>query len=234
MRFKGLASVMAGFGLALLAGCGEEGKAELPAQQFAAHYVDSAPVHGAVYAVVPDKVLINFNFTLAEPSSITVTKDGKAAQTATASITGANSLVLTTPLPQNGGDGLYVVSYRACWPDRSCHDGQFAFRVGSKVAGTYVDMTGKAEVAVEMRGLKFSPARIVVSRGTKVVWTNREAVPHFVNTDPHPSHNNLPGLNSLELGEGKGYHFTFDQVGEWAYHCSAHYPQGMVGSVLVR
>ncbi|MBM3947272.1 MAG: plastocyanin, partial [SAR202 cluster bacterium] len=72
------------------------------------------------------------------------------------------------------------------------------------------------------------------SQGTKVVWTNNEAVPHFVNTDPHPSHNNLPGLNSLDLREGQSYTFTFVQAGEWAYHCSAHYPQGMVGSVLVR
>ena len=44
----------------------------------------------------------------------------------------------------------------------------------------------------------------------------------------------LPDLNSLDIGQGKSYSYTFGRAGEWAYHCSAHYPQGMVGSVLVR
>lgn len=244
MRVERLALVaVATLGLVVLAACGGDeatmsaptGTAgQLPTQRFAAHYVDSAPVHGTAYSVVPDKVLINFDFTLTPPSTITVAKDGVAVQTGATSITGANRLSLTAPLPRDGGDGLCVVTYRACWPDRSCHDGQFAFRVDSKLTGTYGDMTGKAEVKVGMKDIKFSPARIVVSQGTKVVWTNNEAVPHFVNTDPHPSHNNLPGLNSLDLREGQSYTFTFVQAGEWAYHCSAHYPQGMVGSVLVR
>jgi plastocyanin len=95
-------------------------------------------------------------------------------------------------------------------------------------------MTGKSEVMVDMKDLKFQPARIVVSRGTKVTWVNKEATIHFVNTDPHPSHNNLPGLNSLDVKEGQAYSYAFNQAGEWAYHCSAHFPQGMVGSVIVR
>lgn len=243
-RLAWLAAVA--LGLVLIAACGggdeqagsrskpEGAGGELPTQKFAAHYVDSAPVHGRVFSVVPDKVLINFDFTLAEPSSITVTRNGAAVQTGKTAITGANSLSLTTPLPADGGDGLYEVNYKACWPDRSCHDGRFAFRVDSKAISSYLDLTGKGEVAIDMRDLKFSPARIIVSKGTKVTWTNREGVLHFVNTDPHPSHNNLPDLNSLDIEQGKSYGYTFGRAGEWAYHCSAHYPQGMVGSVLVR
>ncbi len=226
----------------LLASCGPDTRAatttpstgSLPAQQVAAHYVDSAPVHGKTFALAPDKVLINFDFSLAEPSTITMTVDGKLLQIGAPTISGPNSLHLTSTLPANAGDGLCVVQYTACWPDKSCHGGQFAFAVDSKAKSTYLDVTGKSEVVIEMKELKFQPARISVSKGTKVTWINREAVVHFVNTDPHPSHNNLPGFNSLDLKEGQIYSYTFNQAGEWAYHCSAHFPQGMVGSVIVQ
>jgi len=226
----------------LLASCGADSgtgaappsTGSLPPQRFAAHYVDSAPVHGKTFALVPDKVLINFDFSLAEPSTIALTKDGKALQFGKPTISGPNSLQLSATLPSDAGDGLYVVKYKACWPDRSCHDGQFAFTVDSKAKSTYIDMTGKSEVMVEMRELKFQPARIVVSKGTKVTWRNGDALIHFVNTDPHPSHNNLPGLNSLDLKEGTTYSYAVDQIGEWAYHCSVHFPQGMVGSIIVQ
>jgi plastocyanin len=207
---------------------------ELPAQQFPAHYVDSAPVHGKTFALVPDKVLVNFDFSLKEPSTITVTKDGNALEIGKPTIDGPNSLRLSTTLPSNAGGGLYVVNYEACWPDKSCDNGQFAFTVDSKTKSAYIDMTGKSEVMVEMKESKFQPARITVSKGTKVTWINRESPVHFVNTDPHPSHNNLPDLNSLDLKEGQTYSYAFNQVGEWAYHCSAHFPQGMVGSIIVQ
>ena len=207
---------------------------KLPPQQFAAHYVDSAPVHGKTFALVPDKVLINFDFSLAEPSSITVTKDGASVQTGKTAISGANSLHLSATLPGTAGDGIYLVKYKACWPDRSCHDGQFSFTVDSRAKASYVDITGKSDVALDMKDLRFLPASIIISKGTKVTWTNREASIHFVNTDPHPSHNNLPDLNSLELRESQSYSYTFNQPGEWAYHCSAHFPLGMTGSIIVQ
>jgi hypothetical protein len=36
---------------------------------------------------------------------------------------------MSTDLPADAGAGLYLVKYTACWPDGSCHDGQFAFAV---------------------------------------------------------------------------------------------------------
>lgn len=225
-----------------LASCGVDTKrattppstSSLSPQRFAAHYVDSAPVHGKTFALVPDKVLINFDFSLAEPSTISLTKDGKALQIGAPTISGPNSLHLSATLPSDTGDGVYVVNYKACWPDKSCHEGQFAFTVDRKVESTYIDMTSKSEIVVDMKELKFQPARIVVSRGTKVTWINKEAPIHFVNTDPHPSHNNLPDLNSLEIRQGETYNYTFNRGGEWAYHCSVHFPLGMVGNVIVR
>ncbi len=206
--------------------------AKLPDQLFAAHFVDSAPKHGDTFVQVPGKVLINFNFTLNEPSAITVLKDDKPVEVKT--VIASNKLSMSAVLPSNAGDGLYLVKYKACWPDRSCHDGQFAFIVDSKKKGSYIDMTGRAEVSVRLKDIKFNPQFMIVSKGTKVTWVNDDPIAHFVNTDPHPSHNNLPALNSLEINKGESYTFTFTQPGEWAYHCSAHVPANMFAHVIVQ
>ncbi len=210
------------------------GTANLPDQFFAAHFVDSTPGHGQEFVQVPKRVLINFNFNLADNSSIAVTKSGAPAAAGPATVRGERRLELASDLAGVQGDGVYLVNYKACWPDRSCHDGQFAFKVDGSKESAYLDTTSRAEVAVSMKNLAFSPAKLLISKGAKVTWTNDDTVPHFVNTDPHPNHNYLPALNSVELKPGQSYSYTFTDSGEWPYHCSLHFPQNMVASLIVR
>lgn len=202
-------------------------------ERFAAHYVDSYPAHGDVFARVPERVQIDFDFVLREPSSIRVTRDGEPVGQDPLKF-GTRDLVMWVSLPLESGDGVYRVEYSACWPDRTCHDGLFVFEVDAGAADGYVDLTGRDLVEIDMLDIKFQPARIVVSKGTRVVWTNGEDAVHFLNSDPHPSHNVMPGLNSLELAKGDAFEFTFNVQGEWGYHCSAHHPEGMVGRVIVQ
>lgn len=206
---------------------------KLPDELFAAHYVDSYPKHGDVFAQVPDRVQIDFNFTLHEVSSIRVTNDGVPLEEGKVTL-GQRNLSMWMALQAAAGDGTYVVNYRACWPDRSCHEGRFAFTVDRRTRATYLDLSGKKEARVEMQDLKFQPSHIIISQGTTVTWTNRDGVLHFVNTDPHPSHNVLQGLNSLDLTTGQSYNYVFTEPGEWGYHCSAHFPQGMIGRIIVK
>lgn len=205
---------------------------KLPDLIRAAHFVDSSPKHGDTLVQTPERVLVNFDFTLNEISTISVTKDGASVEAGKLAL-GSNKLSMTVSLPSMAGNGQYVVKYKACWPDRSCHDGLFAFVVDDKMKTSYQDMRDKSEVLVSMRDLKFQPSFLIISKGTRVVWKNQEAIPHFINSDPHPSHNVLPALNSLNINEGKEYSYTFAEAGEWPYHCSAHYPEGMAGRILV-
>ena len=99
---------------------------------------------------------------------------------------------------------------------------------------TYVNMTSQSQVTIRMKEIKFTPALVRVSPGTRVTWMNDDPIGHFVNSDPHPSHNAFPNLNSFEIGKGASYSFTFNQPGEWAYHCSAHFPANMFGRVIVQ
>ena len=101
---------------------------KFPPQQFAAHFVDSMPMHEATLAQMPTQVVLNFNFTLSDASTITLEKDGKELKTAPGKL-GDKKLSMSTEIPTDGGAGLYLVKYKACWPDNSCHNGQFAFAV---------------------------------------------------------------------------------------------------------
>jgi len=93
-----------------------------------AHYVSNTPEHGDVLGSLPQEVVVTFNFDLSNKSTISVTKDGKEVSTGSVTID-SDKLVMRKKVVQDSGTGLYTVNYNACWPDGSCHDGQFQFGV---------------------------------------------------------------------------------------------------------
>jgi plastocyanin len=88
-------------------------------------------------------------------------------------------------------------------------------------------------VTVHLNELAFQEAKIMLSPGTRVTWVNDEGVGHFVNTETHPEHTYFTPQNSRELKQGESFTVSFDTPGQYNYHCSAHVPQGMLGSILV-
>jgi plastocyanin len=196
-----------------------------------AHYETNTPAHGAVLPAPPRNVAIDFNFDLAAPSSISIMNGGKEYGISTTQID-PNKLTMRRDVDPNAPDGKYLVMYKACWPDGSCHDGQFEFVVDKTVQASYEDKTGQSEVVVKMSGLMFQPSNIKVTAGTKVTWVNDEDVVHYVNTDSHPAHTFFPEQNSSALDKGESYSVTFAKAGAYPYHCSAH-ANSMIGNVLV-
>ncbi len=91
-----------------------------------AHYLQASVAHGAKLPAPPAEVSINFNFVLAPPTQFRVEKDG--ATIATSTTISADRLTLSGAVPDSG-PGVYAVYYDACWPDGSCHQGQFGFVV---------------------------------------------------------------------------------------------------------
>ncbi|MEA2525033.1 MAG: hypothetical protein QOF73_2260 [Thermomicrobiales bacterium] len=71
------------------------------------------------------------------------------------------------------------------------------------------------EVAVEIQDFQFSPDTIEITVGTTVTWTNVGDAPHTVTSDDGT-------FDSGELGSGQSFSFTFDEAGEFAYHCAIH------------
>ncbi|MBU6371069.1 MAG: cupredoxin family copper-binding protein [Patescibacteria group bacterium] len=82
-----------------------------------------------------------------------------------------------------------------------------------------------APVAVNIRNFSFSPATLAVPAGTKVTWTNGDAVEHTVTAN-----NSL--FDSKPLAPGQSFSYTFTTAGSVAYHCAIH-PM-MTGTVVVR
>jgi plastocyanin len=83
----------------------------------------------------------------------------------------------------------------------------------------------RALVQVKISNFAFEPVRIVVSPGTKVVWTNEDSDPHTVTTDK-------PGFSSQALDTGARFTEVIKRTGTIAYHCTIH--PFMHGAVVVQ
>lgn len=79
-------------------------------------------------------------------------------------------------------------------------------------------------VRVKIMNFSFLPARIEVSPGTRVVWTNEDSDPHTVTTDRR-------GFSSQALDTGQAYARVLTNAGTFAYHCTIH--PFMHGTVIV-
>lgn len=109
----------------------------------------------------------------------------------------------------------------------------FIFAKGNKspAPAQSQNLEGVATDKVTIKNFAFDPSVITVKAGTTVTWTNQDAVPHQVASDPHPTHTDLPGLVSDSFVQGQTYSFTFVKVGTFGYHCHIH--PSMKGTVIV-
>jgi plastocyanin len=68
---------------------------------------------------------------------------------------------------------------------------------------------------VTISNFAFKPKRLVVSPGTKVVWTNKDSEPHTVTSD-HPA------FVSQAINTGGHYTLVARKTGTFTYHCQIH------------
>jgi len=90
--------------------------------------------------------------------------------------------------------------------------------VYSYAAGGAFSEGGAVQVSIKL--FSFNPGVIEVPVGTKVVWTNGDAIEHSV-TSGVPG---TPGgaFDSGFFTEGQTWSFTFDEPGEYQYFCNRH------------
>lgn len=82
--------------------------------------------------------------------------------------------------------------------------------------------------SVTIENMAFSPSKITVKKGTTVTWTNKDDVGHSVVSDSDAPAGGPPKSAAL-FGNGGTFSFTYNTVGTFAYHCSAHpFMQGSV------
>jgi len=123
------------------------------------HYENNTPFHGEVLAGAPVNVSLDFNFDLARPSAISIKKDEKEYGLGETVIDN-NKLAMRRAMDSSAPDGLYTVAYQACWPDGSCHDGNFQFVIDRSQKNKYTDMRGKKEVTIDIVDFAFADKNI--------------------------------------------------------------------------
>ena len=87
------------------------------------------------------------------------------------------------------------------------------------------DATAGAPTLVEIHNMKFTPATLTVSAGTKVTWVNEDNSPHTV-TDKGKV------FRSAGLDTKDSFSYTFASPGEFTYFCTIH-PM-MLGKIIVK
>jgi plastocyanin len=83
------------------------------------------------------------------------------------------------------------------------------------------------DAKVSIDNFTFTPAKLEVAAGTRVVWTNNDDIPHTVTDAMDPKTTKSPPLDT-----GESYARMFDKPGTYAYFCSLH--PHMQGTVVVR
>ncbi len=83
---------------------------------------------------------------------------------------------------------------------------------------------GERVVEVEISNFQFEPENLRIPPGTTVRWVNRDPVGHTSTSEA--------GIwGSPLLGPGESFEFTFEEAGEYPYHCTPH--PFMTGTVVV-
>jgi len=78
---------------------------------------------------------------------------------------------------------------------------------------------------VTIDNFTFTPGAVTVKRGTEVTWTNRDDIPHTVDSTDGKFRSNA-------LDTDDTFRFRFNEPGEYPYYCRIH-PK-MTGSVVVQ
>ena len=81
-------------------------------------------------------------------------------------------------------------------------------------------------VTVQMGDHFYDPARLVVARGTTVVWKNVGITVHDVTSYDG-------SFRSSTMGPGNTFGYTFARPGRYPYYCTPHAGDGMIGEVIV-
>ena len=102
---------------------------------------------------------------------------------------------------------------------------------GGQNNGSNGGINNATDHRVVIKNFAFDPPSVTVKSGDTVTWINEDTTPHIVASDPHPTHTDLPGLESSSLSQGQSYSFTFVKTGTFGYHCHLH--PTMKGTVIV-
>lgn len=99
----------------------------------------------------------------------------------------------------------------------------FVLLSSSGAAGQSAPGTRAHSVTIE--NMQFSPATLLVHRGERIVWVNKDLFPHTVTADNKT-------FDSGSIAVGSSWTYVAKDVGEFSYGCTFH--PTMKGSLKVQ
>lgn len=93
------------------------------------------------------------------------------------------------------------------------------------LAGTAAIAAAPRDVSIKMQEETFVPAGSTITKGTRIVWTNTDTMPHSVTANDQQ-------FDSGAIAPGKSFEWTADTAGTIAYHCIFH--PSMTGTLTVK
>jgi|SRR5579884_1151441 len=100
---------------------------------------------------------------------------------------------------------------------------------GSRIssAGPQATASEAETTRVVIDNFAYSPREITVAPGTRVLWVNRDDVPHTVTCTPKPK-----AFDSGALDGEESFSFVFQTPGTYDYFCALH--PHMTGKIIVK
>jgi plastocyanin len=89
------------------------------------------------------------------------------------------------------------------------------FKPDEVAADTFEPPPGGAVVEVQISRFSFGPTELRIPPGTTVRWVNKDPVIHTSTSDDEV-------WGSPSIAPGETFSFTFEEAGEYAYHCIPH------------
>src|SRR4029453_18805749 len=86
--------------------------------------------------------------------------------------------------------------------------------------GRPVSAQAAPAAAVTIQTFQFQPGELTVTAGTRVTWTNQDAIPHNVTSGTPETRDGK--FNSPLAGQGTKFAYTFAQPGTYTYFCDRH------------
>ena len=92
---------------------------------------------------------------------------------------------------------------------------------------TVIGAARAEDAVVTIDNFTFTPATLTVAPDTRVVWTNRDDIPHTVVSALSP-----PLFKSKALDTDGSFSMVFDKPGTYGYFCGLH--PHMQGAIVVK
>jgi methionine-rich copper-binding protein CopC len=198
----------------------------IPEEIKSTHFINSYPLQNQFFVGTPPNIVINFDTKLKNFSS-NIDLNGKKFKTTDTS--SEKSIIIK---PNNFFEnGIVLVSYKVCFNDNTCSDGQFSFHMDDTRLTEFANFTVRNFVEINIDGNTPSPANILVNYQATIQWNNKTQNTIEINSQPPIFNNYFPELNSGEIKPGESFKYLFNDKGEYIWYLKSN--PNISGRILV-